>query len=441
MNPGNGFSPEIQAKYRVMRWRVFTSTWLSYAGFYLTRKALSVAMIGIQDDPELAFSNTRLGIIPGAYLTAYMFGQFVNGPLADRFGPRKIVLAGMIVSIVACFLTGFSTALAGFVAFLIIQGVSQSTGWPSLVKNMTSWFSQRERGGVMGWWCTNYAIGGLVATPFAAVMVTTFNDDWRYAFFIPPVALALVVVYFVWAQRNRPEDVGLPSIEEFHGEEESVLVAGERPEEEPEGSWKVVRQVLTNRTILILGVAYFCLKPVRYAILFWGPKIINENMGTGVLDSALVSAAFELGGPLGILGAGYASDVIFKSKRMPICIILLPLSGLILLYLGNIDSLSISAVAVALFFLGFAAFGPDSIISGTAAMDFGTKKGAATAAGFINGMGSIGAVLGGSLPGYISDRWGWETLFYVLAGLVFLAAILMLPMWNRIPPSAAESSA
>jgi sugar phosphate permease len=35
-----------------MRWRVFTSTWLSYAGFYLTRKALAAARIPMLDDPE-----------------------------------------------------------------------------------------------------------------------------------------------------------------------------------------------------------------------------------------------------------------------------------------------------------------------------------------------------------------------------------------------------
>ena len=36
---------------------------------------------------------------------------------------------------------------------------------------------------------------------------------------------------------------------------------------------------------------------------------------------------------------------------------------------------------------------PDSIVSGTAAADFGTSKGASTASGIVNGMGSVGAII------------------------------------------------
>ena len=50
--------------------------------------------------------------------------------------------------------------------------------------------------------------------------------------------------------------------------------------------------------------------------------------------------------------------------------------------------------------IGLLLFGPDSIISGTAAIDFGTKQGASTAAGIINGMGSVGAIIGGTIPGF-----------------------------------------
>ena len=56
---------------------------------------------------------------------------------------------------------------------------------------------------------------------------------------------------------------------------------------------------------------------------------------------------------------------------------------------------------VAFFLIGFFLYGPDSMVSATAAVDFGTKKGAGTAAGFINGFGSFGQVLGVALPGYL----------------------------------------
>ena len=65
------------------------------------------------------------------------------------------------------------------------------------------------------------------------------------------------------------------------------------------------------------------------------------------------------------------------------------------------------------FLVGVFLYGPDSMISATAAMDFGTKRGAGTAIGFVNGIGSIGGILGGWLPGKITTEANWTPLFDV----------------------------
>jgi OPA family sugar phosphate sensor protein UhpC-like MFS transporter len=86
-------------------------------------------------------------------------------------------------------------------------------------------------------------------------------------------------------------------------------------------------------------------------------------------------------------------------------------------------------------------YAPDSLISGIAAVDFGTKKGASTASGLINCAGSVGAVVGGTLPGLVQKQWGWQGVFTVLAAAVLLAALLLLPKWNALPTEAdAEKS-
>ena len=51
------------------------------------------------------------------------------------------------------------------------------------------------------------------------------------------------------------------------------------------------------------------------------------------------------------------------------------------------------------------------MISATAAIDFGTKRGAGAATGFVNGVGSFGAVLGGYLPGVHDDRKRLDAVF------------------------------
>jgi OPA family sugar phosphate sensor protein UhpC-like MFS transporter len=287
----------------------------------------------------------------------------------------------------------------------------------------------------MGWWCTNYAIGGFVATSLAGV-AAQYSGDWRYAFYVPALVLLAFTVLFYFFQRDKPGDVGLPPIEDYHGEPKPVLDKTETPEEEVEGSWKIIGEVLSHPTVWVMGLVYFCLKPTRYAILLWGPKYVRDTLGTEVAESALVSTTFEMAGPLGVLFAGVISDKVFQSRRMPIAVIMLGLLAGVLLCFNTFALQGRAAIAILFFLIGFLLYGPDSLLTGTAAMDFGTNKGAGTAAGFVNGLGSLGAAIGGGMAGWVSDQYGWEALFNGCAGMTVLAAVLLAPFWNATPATS-----
>lgn len=427
-------------RYEFWRWRIFSITWLAYAGFYLTRKSFAVAKVGLADDSDILMSKTVMGNLDFIYLTAYAAGQFICGIFGDRFGTRKIVLAGMLCSVIVGFAMGLSSIVLLFGVLLGLQGLCQSTGWAPLTKNIGYWFSQRERGVVVGCWCTNYAFGGFVAALLAGYAADYFGN-WRYAFFVPATALLGVWVLFLLLQKNRPEDIGLVPIEEYHGEKQAVLAAGEKPQEEPEGSWKTIFEVLKNPMVLLLGGVYFFLKPIRYAILFWSPMYVYEKLGTGMGESALIGNCFDLAGPIGVILGGYISDKLFRSRRIPVCIICLIALAIVLFSFNHLANYGNKWLIAGLFFtIGFLLYAPDSLVSATAAIDFGTKKGASTAAGLINFCGSTGAILGGTLPGVISERWGWRALFTMLAISVCLAAVLILPKWNTVPATANNTN-
>lgn len=426
---------ERNAEYERRRWTIFAVTWLAYAGFYLTRKSFSVAKIGILADPDVLVDKDMMALIDAGYLTAYAIGQFLWGMAGDRFGTRKIVLAGMFASIVFGFAMGVSSITLLFGVFFIAQGLCQSSGWAPLTKNVSYWFSRTERGRVYGWWSSNYAVGGMIASPYAGYMADHFLS-WRYAFFMPAGTLLGIWFLFLFLQKNRPEDVGLQPIEDYHGEETTDPAHDESESDHAEGSWQAVLEVIQNPMVLLLGVVYFLLKPTRYAILFWGPVLINEKLGTSMGDSGLLSAVFELAGPLGMLFAGYVSDLLFHSRRIPVCVILLFLLSIVLFCFESLTSSGSGwMMGMLLFAIGFLLFGPDSLIVGTAAVDFGRKKGASTAVGLINGFGSTGAILGGALPGVISDRYGWGVLFSTFGAFTVIAALLLLPKWNAVPTS------
>lgn len=416
--------------YERWRWRIFGITWLAYAGFYLTRKSFSVAKIDLGKPEVMGMSDADFAWVDGAYLAAYAVGQLMWGIAGDKFGARRVVLGGMLGSVIAALAMGASSFTVAFGVLFFIQGLCQSTGWAPLSKNLGNFFSRRERGVVMGLWCSNYAVGGLVASFFAGAVGDRLG--WRYTFFLPALALLGIWGLFLWLQRNRPEDVGLPPVEVYHHEKPDVPLAAVVTSAKPEGSWKVVLEVVRSPMVLLLAAIYFLLKPARYAILFWGPKYINYKLGGGMTLAGGLSALFELAGVFSVVVAGVLSDKIFGSRRMPVSVIYLGLLAAALFFLDKLPPTA-GTLGVFLFLIGMLTYAPDSLISGIAAVDFGTRQGASTASGLINCAGSVGAVLGGTLPGMVQKQWGWQGVFTVLAASVLLAALLLLPKWNALP--------
>src|SRR5215471_8206020 len=421
-------------KYERWRWTIFGITWLAYAGFYLTRKAFSVAKNELKKPEVLGLTKGQMSAMDGAYSAAYAIGQFFWGTLGDRFGTRRVILFGMMASIVTAAVMGTVNVAWWMGVLFALQGVWQASGWAPLGKNMGEFFSQRERGGIMGFWFTNYALGGFLASIIAGYAAE--RHGWRYAFFVPAGLLALVWLLFILFQRNRPEDVGLPPIEQYHGEKEAVIDASEKPEAEKEGTWQAVSAVLKNGMVWYLGAVYFLVKPTRYLLLFWSPVYITERLGTDTLQSGWLSSMFDLAGPIGTLAGGIASDKFFHSKRMPISVLALFCLGALLLVFPFIP-LSRMGMGMGMFGMGFLVFIPDSLVSGTAAIDFGTKKGASTANGLINGLGSVGQIFGVMLPGWVESIVGkgqniWTAIFVGLGISLILAGLMLAPLWNRL---------
>ncbi len=160
----------LTGEYRFWRCRVFALSWLAYGGFYLCRKNFSIAMPLLNKD--LGFTKDNLAMVLFCYHLFYALGQFYNGFLSDKFGPRLIVGIGLFLSVLANIFMGFGASLLVFGLLLCVNGTGQSTGWSGTVKNMASWFRRKERGVVMSWWSTCYVVGAIVAAGLATFVVT-----------------------------------------------------------------------------------------------------------------------------------------------------------------------------------------------------------------------------------------------------------------------------
>ena len=404
---------KITDKLSWLQIRIFSVTWLAYFGFYLTRKSFSVAKIGIEADQTIDVSLADMAWIDGAYLVMYAAGQIIWGALGDKLGTRKVILGGMLLSVVVGFAMGLSSITLALGVFFLIQGLAQSTGWAPLVKNVCGFFSEKNRGTLMGLWCTNYALGGLVASGFAGYCGDQWG--WRYAFFVPAGCLFGIWLLFFFFQKDAPKD----------GSEVGETQA------QPQTSFFAV---FKNRNVLLLGFTYFLLKPTRYAVLFWGPKYINSKLGTGMTESGLISGMFEAMGIASTLLAGVLSDRLFKGRRIPICVLSLGSLGIFLFFFDYLPANAYWLI-FGFFFMGLTLYGPDSILSSTAAVDFAGEGEASSAAGLVNGLGSVGAIIGGTIPGFFAAEYGWSGIFTFLGCMVLLASVLLISKWNAQPKS------
>ncbi len=411
----------LRKKYDAQRARAFAILWITYGGYYFCRNCYFVAKPAVGEG--LGLANSQLGAIDLAFMTMYAAGQFVNGALGDRMSVKLLVGAGMLASVAMTAAFGLSSALPLLLLFWGINGLAQSTGWTSCVKSMDNWFSSRERGTVMGFWSTNFQAVGFVARVVAAAALGWYG--WRYSFFIPAAMMFGVALTFIAFHIESPANAGLPSAEEFYGRGRATTGAAARPASANSETARLLRSPALWR----MGVSYFCVTFVRYALMCWLAMYLYEKMGFSVTASGFQSAAPELAGLFGTVAAGYVSDRYFKSKRGAVATMML----LCLIFVLGAQN-SIAAMGPVWNLAGLCAIyfliqGPTSIMVGTAAMDIGRGGGTATAVGIINGLGALGAAVQGPVIGFLSDKYGWGFLFQLLMLMSIAPCVLMATVW------------
>ncbi|MFC1906676.1 MFS transporter [Chloroflexota bacterium] len=414
-----------EQQYRSWRRRILISVWISYAMFYVGRVNMSIAIPGIMD--EYGYTKTVMGGILTALFVAYAFGQFVNGQLGDKFGGRIMISLGLLLSGIFNFLFGFSTILTVMIIIWALNGYVQSMGWSPSVKTVANWFPRAMRGRVGGILGSSYQIGNVLSWLLAGLLAGSMG--WRWIFWVPAMVLGAAAIHWYVRGRNAPEIVGLPCLEE----EEDCKERGEATSDHHLGFKYTLKLVLASPQIWCLSFALFFLNVVRYGFMNWAPTYMFEVQGATISTAAYKAIAIPLAGSLGAIFAGWMSDRLFGLRRAPASAIMLFALALFVWIYPQIPSGNWTASLAVLIMIGFLTYGPHVAIVSYAPMDFGSRKAAASVAGFVDGMGYIGAAITGIASGFLADQFGWNAAFYLWMAGALGAAFLMLMLWNYRP--------
>lgn len=429
------FKPEIKdeqlvkRKYKYWRFRIFYSLFIGYTFFYFTRKSYTFAMPFMAQD--LGYSAKELGILGTVLYIVYAASKFISGVTSDRSNPRYFMSIGLILTGVFNILFGLSSNIVLFALFWGLNGWFQGWGWPPITKQLTHWYSKSERG---TWWSIcgiSHNVGGALIPILAAYCAGQFG--WRYATLIPGVLCVLVGLFLIDRLRDIPQSLGLPPIEKFKndinelsGDETPKNNAATNHSQLLSAKQILFEQVLTNKYVWMLAIAYFYVYVVRTAINDWSPLFLIQVKGYSKFAASSSIAWFEGGGLLGMLAAGWGTDKFLGGKRIPFmigCSILMVLAVTMLNY-STINSMYFDYSLIGL--IGFLVFGPQMLV-GMIAAEAVDKKAACTANGFVGCAAYVGAAATGYPLGVIIDK-SWNTYYIVLISCCIVLTLILSTM-------------
>ncbi len=421
LSPGSDSAERILDRaYRPWQIRIFAATWLSYAGYYFCRKPFYVAKADMA--AALGLSTLQLAHLGTAYLAAYAVGQFSSAYFGRKLGPKLLLLGGMALSVLSNVVFGASNSFWTVMLFLAVNGMAQGTGWPGCIGSLAYWFRRQQRGSVLGVWSTCYQVGSLAATWFAAYMLGLAG--WRWSYFGSALALLAIWAIVLFLHPNRPEKVGLAPLNEPDEEPPSG-------EEAESGGLGWSRQVVIN--IAIMGMIYFTIKFLRYALWSWAPFFLRQNFHLAGDHAGYLSTVFELCGFASVIASGWASDRFFGGRRAFLSFAMLTMMTFSFVLMATLGSTSVFFFTLSMGLAGSMLFGPDSLLSGVGAIDVGSKRGALAAAGIINGMGSIGPIFQEEIIGWMYKAFGHRLLpiFLMLVAMSAAGALVTFLLWLR----------
>jgi sugar phosphate permease len=436
------------------QWRTLFVVWLTYGSFYLCRVNIGPARVEIQR--TFAIDPISMGFVLGALKIGYAIGQLVNGQLAERFGPKRILMIGLFGSVAACVLfscagslvhvlpelSGPVNAALGLVssratlgpaaALLLLlwfaNGYFQAGGWPPTVKIMAGWFTPNERGRMMGILGTSYQLGSALTIAASGALVTFAGNDWRAAFLVPAVLLGAVGVHAQLRLRERPKEGEAPSVDAAR-----ARLEGSRQDEPTHSMRETLVITFTNPRIWVLALALFGLDIVRYGFLDWAPGHLKTLHGSGVLLAGLKVAVFPLAGGLGALASGWATDRWFQSRRAPAIAVTMGVVGIATLVFDRVAVLGSAPTVACLAVIGFCLYGAQILLVGTAAQDFAKRGTTAAAAGFVDFMGYFGAFGGDVVTGWLLAKHDFHAAIVFWASAALAAAALASLLWRARP--------
>ncbi|BDC38269.1 MFS transporter [Paraburkholderia terrae] len=311
-NPADVAAP-TRVRYVILL-LIFAITTFNYAD----RATLSVT--GSAMRAEFGFDAIRMGYIFSAFSWAYVLSQVPAGWLLDRFGARRVYAASIFLwslftllqSTIGVLGSGAAAVTALFV-LRFVMGAAEAPAFPANAKVVASWFPTKERGTASAIFNSAQYFAAVIFTPLMAWLTHAFG--WHHVYIVMGLAGFLLALTWLKVMKNPANHPGVNKSELEHIEQGGGLIHGHQTAADSRGGharWSVMRQLLTNRMLLGVYLAQFCINVLTYFFLTWFPIYLVQARGMTILQAGLVASLPAICGFLGGVLGGVLSDTMIR---------------------------------------------------------------------------------------------------------------------------------
>ena len=175
------------------------------------------------------------GNVVGKIIVGPLFG-FAAGWFIDRFGPRRLMLSGIMMSGLAVIGLSTMTSLWQFYSFYLLMALGYMCGGPLPNQVLTSRWFNKSRGKAMGIAYLGIGIGGMLVPQIAKWL--NMQMDWRSSLVVLGIFMIAVALPMAWFVKENPEGKMMKNLAD-----------------EPKISFK---SILKNRSFYFLAIGSMC---------------------------------------------------------------------------------------------------------------------------------------------------------------------------------------
>ena len=425
--------------------------WVVFLGFLIIAlDGLDVAIIGFiapQLKSEWGLGPQDLGPVLSAALIGLALGALVAGPLADRYG-RKLVLLGSVLLFGGWTLaSAFAADLETLVALRFLTGLGLGAAMPNASTLVSEYAPTRSRSLLITLAFCGFSLGAALGGFASAWMIP--NLGWRSVLVLGGVLPLLVAPLLYW---RLPESVTFLVRQGADPERIRAIVRRLAPERVGPGTVFTLPAAVTAGggavgtilspgyrfgTLMLWG-GYILALFLVYLFSGWLPTLVKEGGGYSVAEAAIVTACFQIGGPVGAISVGWAMD---RWNPQRVLMLAFVFSGAVIFAIGQVAG-AFAWLCVIAWAVGFGLNGASVGMNALAAAFYPVEV-RATGASWMSGIGRLGAILSAFAGAQmLAAGWSFAQVFASLlipAGLAALAVLLQGRQTGRSAPVAVRA--